>query len=46
MNFLGQPLALKDQEQTKAASANPDTLAAVSSIEAILDKYVLAVALR
>ena len=43
MNFLGQPLALKDQEQIKAASANRDTHAAVSSVEAILDKYVLAV---
>lgn len=43
MNFLGQPLGLKDQAQIKAAPVGRNANAAVSSIAAILDKYVLAV---
>jgi len=43
LDFLGQPLAQPDREQLKAAFASPNTQAAVAKMEAILDKYALAV---
>ena len=43
LDVLGQPLAQSDQEQIKAAFASPDTKAASAKMEAILDKYALAI---
>ena len=43
LGYLGEPLAEQDREQIKAIAAGRDTGSAASQIEAILDKYVLAV---
>src|ERR1700683_5764176 len=43
LSYLGQPLAEQDRERIKAIAAGRDTGSAVSQVEAILDKYVLAV---
>jgi hypothetical protein len=43
LDYLGQPLAVHDQQQINAAIANPDETAAVEAIERVLDRYTLAV---
>jgi hypothetical protein len=43
LGYLGQPVAEQDRERIKAIAAGRDTGSAVSQVEAILDKYVLAV---
>ena len=43
LDFLGQPLAPPDREKLNAAFASRDTEAAVEKLEAILDRYTLAV---
>jgi hypothetical protein len=43
LGYLGQPLAEQDRERIKAIAAGRDTGSAVAQVEAILDKYVLAV---
>ena len=43
LSYLGQPLAEQDRERIKAIAAGRDTGSAVSQVQAILDKYVLAV---
>lgn len=43
LDFLGQPLSPPDQEQLQAAFLSPNTEAAVAKVQAILDKYALAV---
>src|SRR6185369_3403715 len=41
--YLGQPLAQGDQDAINRAVGNPDEATAISQIEQVLDKYVLAV---
>jgi hypothetical protein len=43
LSYLGQPLAEQDQARIKTIAAGAGTGSAVPQIEAILDKYVLAV---
>ncbi len=43
LGYLGQPLAEQDRERIKAIAAGRDTGSTASQVEAILDKYVLAV---
>src|SRR5580698_755197 len=43
LGYLGQPMAEQDRERIKAIAAGRDTRLAISQVEAILDKYVLAV---
>jgi hypothetical protein len=43
LSYLGQPLAERDRERIKAIADGRDIGSAVSHVEAILDKYVLAV---
>jgi hypothetical protein len=43
LNFLGQPLTAHDKEKIKTALISPNPDVAVRSVEAILNKYVLAV---
>ena len=43
LNFLGQPLAPRDQEQIRAAFASQNPNSTISAVQAVLDRYVLAV---
>ncbi len=43
LDFLGQPLLPQDQEQIKAAFSSHADESSVSGVEAILDKYALAI---
>jgi len=42
LDFLGQPLSTQDQDSISAAFSNPNPQAAVSQVEAVLDRAVLA----
>jgi hypothetical protein len=42
MDFLGQPLSARDQEQIRTALASRDMHSATASIEGVLEQYVLA----
>jgi hypothetical protein len=43
LNYLGQPLTEQDQDRIKAIVAGRETRSAVPQLEAVLDRYVLAV---